>query len=210
MKPQTVARGTAGIALGVFAALTAVLGGDVDATWFRPASIAATITGFSALGLEWFAPRLVLARRLFRLPDIHGTWAAVIRPTHVPNGVEAPQEIPAYVAINHRLSDITVNLFTEENVSHSTSAAITNANGLMSLTYTYHGEPRDSMRDRSPIHDGATRLKVLPGSGTLEGHYWTARLSRGELALTRRLKSKPVQGFAACAALDDAQRPDAE
>lgn len=207
MRPQTFARAFAAIALAAFAAITFVQGGDVDATWLRPASLAATVAAVVAVGLEWVAPRARLTRWVFKLPDIRGTWAATLRPSELPDGVTSESEIPAYIVIRHTLSDITVDMFTEEGTSHSTSAAIASTNGTRYLVYTYRGDPRDSVRHRSPVHDGATKLRISLDSHTLEGRYWTDRMSRGELVLSRRLTTKPIEGFSACAELDEADSP---
>jgi len=201
MKPQTYARGLAAIAIGAFAAITLVLGGQPDATWFRPASIAATIVGLFALVVDWAAPRTPMTRKLFKLPDLRGTWAATIRPTDIRSGATSGREVLAYVTIRQRLGNVTVALFTAENTSHSTSASITNVNESKYLAYTYRGEPKASVQHRSPNHYGAARLHIL--GSTLSGAYWTDRLSKGELDLTQRLSKKSHDGFDDCARLDN-------
>jgi len=60
----------------------------------------------------------------------------------------------------------------------------------------YRNEPRQGMRERSPIHHGAFLLRVGGNPATsLEGEYWPDRRTSGEMATLGRRK-KAFETFA--------------
>ena len=116
-------------------------------------------------------------------PIIRGTWKGSIRPTDMP---DAP--IEAYLSVRQTFSGVALRLLTQESSSESTSAQITqHPEGLAVIEYLFENIPRDSIRNRSPIHFGAAILQVV---GTrperFEGEYFTSRRSTGELEFEDR------------------------
>ena len=69
------------------------------------------------------------------------------------------------------------------------STIINSGDGRYKLTGIYRNEPDLQIMERSPIHNGAFVLEVEghPNSPTtLKGHYWTDRLTKGEMTAVRR------------------------
>jgi hypothetical protein len=130
--------------------------------------------------------------RLFRgwlvpFPDLQGTWAGELKSTwkHPETGQPIPP-LRMIVVVRQTFSSVSCTLFTKESESYSTAAQITRdeETGSVSLDYTYTNRSKATLRHRSPIHDGAARLKIvtLP-ERALEGEYWTSRCTTGDMSL---------------------------
>jgi hypothetical protein len=89
------------------------------------------------------------------------------------------------------MSTVSATFYTNELTSVSTVARVAGEPQGTTLQYLYMGDPKISVRARSPIHHGSTVLRITgrPAS-RLHGWYWTDRDSKGELDFKKRVKSK--------------------
>lgn len=98
---------------------------------------------------------------VFRAVELQSTW----------KNPETGAQIPALrmiVVVRQTFSSVTCSLFTKESESYSAAAQITvdGETGSLSLDYTYTNRSKATIRHRSPIHDGAARLKIVISAPT--------------------------------------------
>lgn len=173
-----------------------VFAGTVPASreLFAPFSLVVGVAG----GLLWIFDRWMwswpLVRLVVKRPDLRGTWKGKLDPEiTAPAGQRS--QIPAIVVVTQSATTLHIRQFTAESESITLAAAIIDeADEAQAVVGVYRNEPQARVRDRSPIHFGALRLKVS-GDDDLTGDYWTDRNSKGQLALRRvsrtRAKSFP-------------------
>lgn len=177
------------IASAVWAAALIIAGTQVTPGWFRPFSV---VLGVLVLLLvlvdKWLWRFRWLQPWLFHMPDLQGTWQAVINPTA---GPVPKNEVEAFMVIRQTFSTISLRLLTAESHSETLSARVVRSDdGTFTVAAVYRNTPRLSVRERSPLHHGAILLTVhgdRPES--LSGQYWTDRNSQGEIALSGRTKT---------------------
>lgn len=173
----------AAITWGVCLVLAGV---PVTAAWFKPFSV---VVGVLVLALSiadrWLWRLRVLRPWLFNIPDLNGTWKVAIRPT-APE--PSPSEVIAYMVIRQTFSTISLRLFTAESHSETLSAHVVRCDdGTCNVAAVYRNTSRLQVRERSPLHHGALLLSVQGDPPeSLEGQYWTDRLSQGEMVLSAR------------------------
>lgn len=135
---------------------------------------------------------------LVKIPDLQGTWRGVLKSDWVdPSTGKGIEPIPVVLTIRQDFSNIKCVVMTKESSSHSVAADINFGLGgdATCLSYTYTNRSKATIRDRSPIHDGAAILKIIKEPKlSLEGEYWTSRKTRGEMELTFESK-KIVEKF---------------
>jgi len=131
--------------------------------------------------------------RLFRgwlvnIPILHGTWKGQLQTTwRDPKTDEVPGPVAIYVTIRQTYHSVHVTMFTKESVSQSEAAntCLEEEKGIRLLSYSYANVPNAEVRDRSQIHYGAARLRIiLKPEPALEGEYWTDRMSTGHIKLS--------------------------
>lgn len=124
---------------------------------------------------------------LVPFPCLSGTWEGEVKSTYS----SETNSIPIYVTINHNFFNIQIKIETGESSSISTCGSfdIDKDRGLNHLIYTYQNNPRATVRERSEIHFGTTRLKICDDTKNLEGEYWTSRKTTGDIRLTKTNKS---------------------
>jgi SMODS-associating 2TM, beta-strand rich effector domain len=130
---------------------------------------------------------------LVRFPDLEGTWEGDLQSTWV--NPETKKGIPSLrmmLVIRQSFSSISCTMFTKESESYSRAAQLAiDDSGSISLSYNYTNRSKVTIRDRSPIHDGAAHLKIVTvPNRMLEGEYWTGRCTTGQMKLsfaTRKL-----------------------
>lgn len=136
---------------------------------------------------KWFWRRQLFKGWLVRLPDLEGTWEGTLQSTWI--SPETNQGIPPLrmiLVIRQNFSSISCTMFTKESDSFSRAAQIVveEDTGAVTLSYNYTNRSKATIRDRSPIHDGAAHLKiVMVPSPMLEGEYWTGRRTTGQMKL---------------------------
>jgi hypothetical protein len=123
---------------------------------------------------------------LVPFPNLSGEWEGELT-SNWNNKSLAP--IPTEVTISQTFFNIQVQIKTGESKSFSIGASfdIDTNRGLRQLFYSYLNTPKPSVRDRSEIHFGTTRLEFKGFKiNELEGEYWTSRETTGELRLKRK------------------------
>ena len=125
---------------------------------------------------------------LIKLPDLQGTWRGELQSDWVdPATGEGVPAKPVVLVIRQTYTSISCTLLTEESSSHSIAAEITPlaGDGELYLCYSYTNKTKAMVKDRSPDHDGATILKIVrTPERKLEGYYWTARKTRGDMVFS--------------------------
>lgn len=145
--------------------------------------------------LLWKVP--VINGWLVKRPNIGGTWKATFQTSwkHPDTGV-IPGPITAFMVVRQTFSDVNMTLLTKESSSHFVADELSiGPDGQFAVHGVYLNEPKASVRHRSPVHYGALKLS-LQGSPvkTMEGVYWTDRLTRGDLRLEER-RSRTVNSY---------------
>lgn len=134
---------------------------------------------------------------LVPFPNLQGTWEGTLKSTWKNEEGETLPPIPMILVIKQTFSSISCVLYTQESNSYSTTAQINedDSSGVLRLTYNYTNRSQATIRDRSPIHDGAAILRISEKPELcLEGEYWTSRQTTGDIKLT--FKSRELlQGF---------------
>ena len=116
-------------------------------------------------------------------PVLRGTWKGEVRPTSA-----ASHPLPAYLSVRQTYSSVAFRLLTDEATSESTTARLVREEESRHQgEYSYESIPRDSVRDRSPIHFGSVRFQCVGERPTrLQGEYFTSRRTTGELSFGER------------------------
>lgn len=128
-------------------------------------------------------------RPLFKLaqrPYIAGTWRGrLVSNRRDENDRPISTEHEVALVIRQDFTTVSVTLLTAESKSVSTIAEIVKVqDNDYQLNYMYSNTPRQTVRHRSPKHDGASCVVVGGASPTtIEGEYWTERESRGTYKL---------------------------
>jgi hypothetical protein len=88
------------------------------------------------------------------------------------------------IRVMQTASVVTVTQFTTESTSNSKHVQLAKLpDDRWRLTWSYENTPRSGVRDRSGLHNGFAEA-LLGGNGdSLDGEYFTDRLTRGELHL---------------------------
>lgn len=144
-----------------------------------------------ALAFDLWLWKLPGAYRIHGRSRIYGTWTTTITPhpdSHIPDEAgHDPRQ--ATTTIEQTFWTMSVQVKTDESESISRAESLVPDGGSKQrkvLTYMYTNTPQLAVRHRSPIHVGAANLTVegdRPDS--LDGTYWTDRLTVGDLHLVR-------------------------
>ena len=141
--------------------------------------------------------------RIFRgwlvpFPDLNGTWQGSIQTTwRNPDTGEIPAPIPVLLTIKQSFTRISCVMRTAEMTSRSYLADfwLDGDEQVRMLGYSYHSKPLPTVADRSQPHDGTIVFELIGDRVTkLNGTYWTARKTTGEVVLTFR-ESKRLDEF---------------
>ena len=177
----------AAMAWGILLVITGV---TVSISWLKYLS---TVTGILLLLLGafdlWLWRLPFLQGWFVKHPVIRGTWRVVMRSNWVdPSTGKVIEPIVGFMVVRQNYSSLSLRLLTSWSSSELIGAAIvSNSDGTASITGVYRNEPRQSIRQRSPIHYGALLLHVIGSPVTgLTGHYWTDRNTAGEIELSNR------------------------
>jgi SMODS-associating 2TM, beta-strand rich effector domain len=131
--------------------------------------------------ISWFRGWLV------RFPDLQGTWEGELQSTwENPETRERPAAIKMFLVVRQTFSTISCTMFTKESVSYSRAAQLAKdeETEAISLSFNYTNRSKATIREKSPIHDGAAHLRIVTvPSRMLEGEYWTGRCTTGDMKL---------------------------
>lgn len=135
---------------------------------------------------RWLWRLRIFSGWLVPFPDLQGTWKGELKSTWKDASGQPLPPIPVVLVICQTFSSVSCTVFTKESESYSSAAQISRDedSGAIRLDYNYSNRPKATIRERSAIHDGAARLRIvtLP-SLRLEGEYWTSRCTAGDIAV---------------------------
>jgi hypothetical protein len=192
-----------GLAACTWLAVAVVL---YDATpelaFFKPLSIVAGVVAtILALfdRLIWRIPYLDLVHGV---PNLNGTWKGELRSMWVaPDTGQPPPPKVVYLVVRQTYSSATVRMLTDESSSLSIAASLVpETDGSLLLTYLYRNEPKLSVQDKSRLHYGGVKLRLVGKNDRLSGEYWTHRESKGEMDF-ERVSRQSVLDFGSAKAL---------
>lgn len=182
--------------LGIWAAILYFSGTALTINWDAIKKLPDVVTVYVLLSFvftKWLWRLSIFRGWLVPFPDLQGTWVGELRSTW--KNPDTGQQIPALrmiLVVRQTFSSVSCTLFTKESESYSTAAQIARdeETGALSLSYNYTNRSKATIRHRSPIHDGAARLKIvtLP-ERALEGEYWTSRCTTGDMLLRFQTRS---------------------
>jgi hypothetical protein len=127
------------------------------------------------------------------VPDLRGTWCATVDSDWTPPKSKVPVEpIEAYFVIRQTSTSIDLVMMTRESRSHTITARLEAADGVVSVAGVFLNESRSSVRGQSPMHYGGLIVRVGgPPPTTMHGDYWTDRSTSGEVTLKWRSRKTP-------------------
>jgi hypothetical protein len=164
--------------------------------WSAIKQVPQAISVYAIIGViftKWIWRWRIFQGWLIKIPDLQGTWRGQLKSDWVdPATGKNIDSISAVLVIRQTFSTIKCTLMTQESASYSTTADINYIQGGedLYLTYNYTNRSKATIRDRSPIHDGAAILKIIrTPNRLLEGEYWTSRKTRGEMTFNFELKT---------------------
>ena len=134
---------------------------------------------------------------IVKRPNIAGTWKVTFQTTWKnPETGVAPGPAAAFMVVKQTFSHVTMTLLTKESSSQFVADALSlGPDGRFAAYGVYLNEPKAAVRHRSEIHYGALKL-TLQGAPvtTMEGIYWTDRLTKGDLKLEER-RTRAIDSF---------------
>jgi len=176
----------------VWAGLLVLEGVNVTPAFFSPLSkvIGIGVLLLSAFDLWlWRVP--VLHGWFVKRPYLRGTWRVTFQTSwRNPETGQIPGPITGFMVVRQTYTNLTMTLLTQESSSQFVADELAVApDGSFVVFAVYHNEPKVQVRHRSEIHYGALKLSVRGTPATsMEGTYWTDRLTRGDIRLTERRK----------------------
>jgi len=138
---------------------------------------------------RWLWRKLPLLNRAF-FPDLNGVWVGELKSTWInPETGQSPGPIASRITIRQGLFDISIKQKTGESNSFSLKviAEAEPSADRYRLWYSYSNRPKAEFAYRSADHDGIAWLEVNIGDDPdlLEGQYFTARRTTGDLSIRR-------------------------
>lgn len=120
-------------------------------------------------------------KSISKLPKLFGSWEGVIKSSY--DGFD--KEYKFKINIKQTLINTYIQFSSEESDSTSvTCEIIKNGKDNYILIYSYSNEPHQDVKDRSEIHYGTAKLKILDDK-ELEGGYFTDRKTTGTMSLKK-------------------------
>lgn len=156
---------------------------SLDTIWEDITTTITVVTLICTLFVSWAWKWKLFQGWLVPFPCLSGKWVGEIKSTYN-SGNNA---IPIVVVIKHHFFNIQIKIKTDESSSISTCGSfdIDEERGLKQLIYSYQNNPKATVRERSEIHYGTTRLEINDDVSVLEGEYWTSRKTTGDIKLTK-------------------------
>ena len=180
----------------VWAAVLLIRGTPISIEHAAPFSIVVGFLGLVALGVEHVMWRQRwLHGWLFCRPDLRGTWLVELQSSYLDpaTNIRLPP-ITCYMGVTQTFSKLQMHLMTPESESWLIAHAVTKSpseDGYQ-IFGVYSNKPNVHLRaHRSEMHFGAIVLdthgpqKLRPE--TMTGEYFTDRLTKGSLLLSRRI-----------------------
>jgi hypothetical protein len=142
--------------------------------------------GIWLIFIKWAWKWKIFYPWLVPFPNLSGEWVGTIKSNWKEKKLEP---IPTEVSIHQTFFNTQIKVKTGESRSHSIGANfdIDKDRGCQQIFYSYMNTPKSSVRDRSEIHYGSTRLDFEGYNiQKMEGEYWTSRQTTGEIFLKRK------------------------
>lgn len=157
---------------------------SLDTIWEDITTTVTFITLICTVFISWAWKWRIFQGWLVPFPCLSGRWVGEIKSTYNSDN----NSIPVEVFIKHHFFNIQIKIKTAESSSISTCGSfdIDEDRGLKQLIYSYQNNPKATVRDRSEIHYGTTRLEISDDTKILEGEYWTSRKTTGDIKLTKQ------------------------
>ncbi len=172
------------VILGLFVLLSGT--GDqvniIDILYQIPKAIAVYALG-GYIFFKWLWKLPILRGWLVTTPNLQGTWHGFLKSDWIdPETKKGIAKIPILLVIDQDFNKINCSIMTKESSSHTLSSDILCVNGKLQFSYTYNNVPRNGVRERSEIHNGASLLQIIENpKRKLSGGYWTDRKTKGEI-----------------------------
>ncbi len=156
---------------------------SLDTIWEDVTTTVTFVTIICTLFVSWAWKWKIFQDWLVPFPCLSGKWDGEIVSTYNSEN----RSIPVNVVIKHQFFNIQIKVKTGESNSISTCGSfdIDEDRGLKQLIYSYQNNPKATVRERSEIHYGTTRLEINDDANILEGEYWTSRKTIGDMKLTK-------------------------
>ena len=156
---------------------------SLDTIWEDVTTTITFVTIICTLFVSWAWKWKIFQDWLVPFPCLSGKWDGEIVSTYNSEN----RSIPVNVVIKHHFFNIQIKVKTGESNSISTCGSfdIDEVSGLKQLIYSYQNNPKATVRERSEIHYGTTRLEINDDANILEGEYWTSRKTTGDMKLTK-------------------------
>lgn len=156
---------------------------SLDTIWEDVTTTVTFVTIICTLFVSWAWKWKIFQDWLVPFPCLSGKWDGEIVSTYNSEN----RSIPVNVVIKHHFFNIQIKVKTGESNSISTCGSfdIDEDRGLKQLIYSYQNNPKATVRERSEIHYGTTRLEINDDANILEGEYWTSRKTIGDMKLTK-------------------------
>lgn len=135
--------------------------------------------------IKWGWKFRIFHRWLVPFPDLNGTWIGTIKSNF---DKKRNDTIQTELNIFQTFFNIQIKIKTEESSSYSIGASfdIDKERGLQQLFYSYLNTPKASVRNRSEIHYGSTRLEFEGNQvKKMSGEYWTSRETTGHIEVEK-------------------------
>lgn len=118
-------------------------------------------------------------------PDLRGTWVGHFDGEWITDdGTRNRTMGPTALVVSQTFTTLAVTLVAEKSKSYSYLAQVRKLeSGEFRIDYDYTNKPFVHHRHTMPEHNGTAQLTVAGiRSNSLQGEYWTSRLSRGTLS----------------------------
>jgi hypothetical protein len=174
---------------------------------YIPAAVGYGVIVFDKWAWHW--PGI---HRLTGRPWLAGTWRVILSPSsdsHIPKGGNRGP-ITTYLTIEQTFWSLHATLRTKESTSRSSNATISSPenSGTAEIGFLYDNTPRVEHQRRSPLHEGACRISVTGLSPrAASGHYFTCRLTVGDMDFTLLNRSIGYGTFAEAQVADPEHTP---
>ncbi|MGW3381922.1 Cap15 family cyclic dinucleotide receptor domain-containing protein [Streptomyces albogriseolus] len=206
MSQATTIRTGATIAATLYTGVLVVLGLYPSQFRYLFAYIPAVV-GYAVIVFDKWAWRWPGIHRIASRPWVAGTWRVVLSPSsdsHIPEGGNRGP-ITTYMTIEQTYWSLHATLRTAESTSRSSNATVEapENSGTAEIGFLYDNKPRVEHQHRSPRHEGACRISVTGlAPRAAVGHYYTSRLTAGDMDFALLNRSTSYGTFAEAQAAD--------
>jgi hypothetical protein len=181
------------LAVRLYDAVHAIWASDPVSFW-QSASFAVTVVGTILVVLleaswRWIWARVPWLQRA-AFPDLNGTWEGELVSTWInPETGQSPPPISATFTVRQGIFKTSVTMRTGESQSHSDFMRLERLPSIKRhrIWYSYRNAPKAQVEHRSAPHEGIAYLEIDVASDAdlMEGRYYTARKTTGDISIRR-------------------------